>query len=186
MTTGSGDAVKSGAELGKGDAPVTQEAGLSAAKTLKQAAPPHQHSNDLLSRFTPDGKVANKGATAGTGDGVKSGAELGKGDAPVTQEATLSAARTTVGSTPGGNGFASTQSPIGASADAPAARAADASAAQRQFEKDNAPKPPKGRSLADKLNDGARSLQYEANRRKPGLSHDGQSGGVSIRMNHID
>jgi hypothetical protein len=64
-------------------------------------------------------------------------------------------------------------------------RSGDASAAQRQFEKDNAP-PEKGRSLADKLNDGAQSLQHEANRRKPGLSHDGQSGGVSIRMNHID
>ncbi|CDW95860.1 putative Type IV secretory pathway TrbL components-like protein [Thiomonas arsenitoxydans] len=134
------------------------------------------------------GKVAGK-AAEGAGkavEGVKSGAELGKADAPATQEAGLSSARTTVGSTPGGNGFASTQSQIGASADAsPAANAADASAAQRQFEKDNAPKP-KGRSLADTLKSGAQSLQYEANRRKPGLSHDGQSGGVSIRMNHID
>jgi hypothetical protein len=88
--------------------------------------------------------------------------------------------------TPGGNGFTSSPTPVGANADGPAVdRSGDASAAQRQFEKDNAP-PEKGRSLADKLNDGAQSLQHEANRRKPGLSHDGQSGGVSIRMNHID
>ena len=125
-------------------------------------------------------------AVKGAGDVVKSGAEIGKANAAMTQEAGLSPAQTTVNATPGGNGFASSSSPIGANADGPtAASGTDASAAQRQFESDNGP-PEKNRSIGDKLKDGAQSLQHESNRRKPGLSHDGQSGGVSIRMNHID
>lgn len=138
------------------------------------------------------GKAAGKAAETagqavkGAGDAVKSGAELGKADAPMTREAGLSPAQTTVNATPGGNGFASAPAQPGATADGPAAASgADSSAAQRQFEKDNTP-PEKGRGLGDTLKDGAQSLQHEANRRKPGLSHDGQSGGVSIRMNHID
>lgn len=161
---------------------VTEEAGKAAGKARSAV----KGAGETAARFAPDGKAANSGATTGTGDAVKSGAELGKANAPVTQEAGLSAAPTTVTATPGGNGFAASPTPVGANADGPqAASGTDTSAAQRQFEKDNAP-PNKGRSLADKLNDGAQSLQHEANRRKPGLSHDGQSGGVSIRMNHID
>ena len=139
-------------------------------------------------RFTPDGRSTNARATTGTGDAVKSGAELGKTAASMTREAGLSAAQTPVGSTPGGNGFASAQqSTTGTDTggNAPPSGSADASAAQRQFEKDNAPQD-KGRSIANTLKDGAQSLQHESNRRKPGLTHDGQSGGVSIRMNHID
>lgn len=125
-------------------------------------------------------------AVKSAGDVVKSGAEIGKANAAMTQEAGLSPAQTTVNATPGGNGFASSSAPIGANADGPtAASGTDASAAQRQFESDNGP-PEKNRSIGDKLKDGAQSLQHESNRRKPGLSHDGQSGGVSIRMNHID
>ncbi len=121
------------------------------------------------------GKAAGKAADAagsavkGAGDAVKAGAELGKANAPAA---------------PGGNGFASSSPSAGADGPA-AASGADSSAAQRQFEKDNAP-PEKGRSLGDKLKDGAQSLQHESDKRKPGLSHDGQSGGVSIRMNHVD
>ena len=178
----------------------TEEAGKAAGKGLETAGKATEGAGKAASkagaavkgagkasdRFAPDGKAVNAGATTGSADAVKSGAELGKANAPMTQEAGLSDAQTTVTATPGGNGFASTPSSAGAGADAPAAASAgDTSAAQRQFEKDNAP-PEKGRSLADKLNDGAQSLQHEANRRKPGLSHDGQSGGVSIRMNHID
>jgi type IV secretion system protein TrbL len=167
----------------------TEMAGNAAGKAAKGAEQAAKGAGDApgqAARFAPDGKAANTGATTGTGDAVKSGVELGKANAPMTQEAGLSAAQTPVSATPGGNGFASSPPLAGANADGPAAASgADTSAAQRQFEKDNA-SPEKGRSLGDKLKDGSQSLQHESNRRKPGLSHDGQSGGVSIRMNHVD
>lgn len=167
-------------------APSSGNAAGKAAEGAGQAAKGSGDAPGQPARFAPDGKAANTGATTGAGDAAKSGAEIGKANAPMTQEAGLSAAQAPVSATPGGNGFAASQPPVGANAGGPAAASGtDTSAAQRQFEKDNAP-PEKGRSLEDKLKDGAQSLQHESNRRKPGLSHDGQSGGVSIRMNHID
>jgi hypothetical protein len=144
----------------------------------------------MSARFQPDSKTANTGVTTGTGEGVKSGAELGKSAAPVTQEAKPSATAAAVGATPGGNGFESAQAQqsaaqteSGAGA-APASDAAQASA-QKAFEQDNA-QSKRGPGLADRALDAAQTMQHESNRRKPGLSHDGQSGGVSIRMNHVD
>lgn len=134
------------------------------------------------------GKAAGKGLEAAGQATKAAGKAAGNAaEAPMTREAGLSPAQTTVTATPGGNGFASSSAPTGAGADglAAASGADTSSAAQRQFEKDNAP-PEKGRSIGDKLKDGAQNLQHESSRRKPGLSHDGQSGGVSIRMNHID
>ncbi|OYV32645.1 MAG: hypothetical protein B7Z83_10510, partial [Thiomonas sp. 20-64-5] len=152
-----GAAAGSGAEMAGNAAGKAAEGAGQAAKGAGDAA-------GQAARFAPDGKAANTGATTGTGDAVKSGAELGKANAPMTQEAGLSAAQTSVSATPGGNGFASAPPHVGANTDAPAAAStADASAAQRQFEKDNAP-PDKGRSIGDKLKDGAQSLQHESNR----------------------
>ncbi|SCC94674.1 putative Type IV secretory pathway TrbL components-like protein [Thiomonas sp. X19] len=156
-------------------------AGAGAAGKAPSAGADASGSAATAARFKPDGPAANTGATTGTGDAVKSGAELGKAAAPTTQEAGLSSAPTTA-STPGGNGFASAP---GGEGGASAASGAEQATAQRQFEQDNKPKD-KGPSLSDRLHDGAATLQHESDKRKPGLSHDGQSGGVSIRMHHID
>ncbi len=178
LTSGAGKAAGAGiksASSAPGAAPGVEMAGKAAGARAEAAA--------TAARFQPDGSAANAGATTGTGDAVKSGAELGKAAAPATQEAGLSSAPTTA-STPGGNGFASASAPGGEGSPS-SASAAEQSAAQRQFEQDNKPKD-KGPSLSDRLHDGAATLQHESDKRKPGLSHDGQSGGVSIRMNHID
>jgi type IV secretion system protein TrbL len=209
-TTGAGDGVKSGAELGKSAAPVTQEAKPPAAAVAVGTTPggngfesPQAHQSAAqtesgagtaqatdAARFQPDGKSTNAGTTTGAGDGVKSGAELGKSAAPVTQEAKPPAAAVAVGTTPGGNGFESPQAHQSAAQTEPGAGTAQAtdatqSAAQKAFEQDNA-QTKRGPGLADKALDAAQTMQHESNRRKPGLSHDGQSGGVSIRMNHVD
>ncbi|MHB1666532.1 P-type conjugative transfer protein TrbL [Thiomonas sp.] len=160
--------------------------GIRAAGTAGKGLEAARQAAKGAGKATGNAAEAAGQAVKGAGDVVKSGAELGKANAAMTQEAGLSPAQTTVNATPGGNGFASSSAPIGENADGPtAASGTDASAAQRQFESDNGP-PEKNRSIGDKLKDGAQSLQHESNRRKPGLSHDGQSGGVSIRMNHID
>lgn len=186
-----GQAVGSGVEMagkaaGKGleaAGKATEQVGKAAGKTAEAGKAAEQSAAE---RFKPDGQAVNAGTTTGTADAVKSGAELGKADASMTQEAGLSAAQTQVGATPGGNGFASAQPepPAEAGGDAPQASAAESAAAQREFERDNTPQ--KKRGIADAMKGAAHDLQYEANRRKPGLVHDGQSGGISIRMNHID
>lgn len=197
-----GQAVGSGVEMagkaaGKGleaAGKATEQIGKSAGKTAdvagkaagKVADTAGKVAEQAAERFRPNGQAVNAGPTTGTADAVRSGSELGKADAPMTQEAGQSAAKTQVGATPGGNGFASAQPAPHAEAggDAPQASAAESAAAQREFERDNTPQ--KKRGIADALKGAARDLQYEANRRKPGLVHDGQSGGISIRMNHID
>ncbi|MHB1668680.1 MAG: P-type conjugative transfer protein TrbL [Thiomonas sp.] len=179
LAAGAGKAAGAGiksASSALGAAPGVEMAGKAAGARAEAAG-----TANTAARFKRDGPAANAGATTGTGEAVKSGAELGKAAAPTTQEAGLSSAPTTA-STPGGNGFASAPGGEGSPS---SASGAEQSAAQRQFEQDNKVKD-KGPSLSDRLHDGAATLQHESDKRKPGLSHDGQSGGVSIRMNHIE
>ena len=179
------------AQAGAGSALTSGAASGSMGASDKAATPnaPQAQSgqSEVSARFQPDGKAANTGVTTGTSEGVKSGAELSKPTAPVTQEAKPSAA---VSTTPGGNGFESSQAQHAAAQNESGAGAAQASeatqaAAQKAFEQNNT-QAKHGPGLADRALDAAQTMQHESNRRKPGLSHDGQSSGVSIRMNHVD
>jgi type IV secretion system protein TrbL len=188
LAAGGGKGAQAGLAAGAGA--VNSPMGTSGKGSTPSAPLAQNATNEVSARFRPDSNAANTSVTTGAGEGVKSGAELGKSATPVTQEAKPSATAAAVGATPGGNGFESARAQqsaahgeSGAGA-APASDAAQASA-QKAFEQDNA-QSKRGPGLADRALDAAQTMQHESNRRKPGLSHDGQSGGVSIRMNHVD
>ncbi len=91
----------------------------------------------------------------------------------------------TVDSTPGGNGFTSAPGAPGGSNETGgmSASGSDANVAQRAFDADQ--QQDKRKRLSDKLLDKSSDLQYAADRKKPGLTHDGSNGsGISIRIQH--
>ena len=151
-----------------------------------------------LSRLTQAaGGVA---AMTGNGDGktvetvgaaLKAGSDARKAGAgkaaqsPTGKDTRGAASPNTVDSKPGGNGFTGAPGTPGGMNETGgmSASGADANAAQRAFDADQ--QQDQGRSLADTLLEKSNALQYAADRKQPGLAHDGSSGsGISIRIQH--
>jgi type IV secretion system protein TrbL len=95
------------------------------------------------------------------------------------------ASPSTVGSKPGGNGFTGAPGTAGGTNETGgmSASGGDANAAQRAFDADQ--KQGNGKNWSDKLLDKSSDLQHAADRKQPGLAHDGSGGsGISIRIQH--
>jgi type IV secretion system protein TrbL len=125
------------------------------------------------------------GAAGGIGGSPASEQVVGTTGLSRLTQATQSPSSSGVESKPGGNGFTGMPVTLGGrnATGGRSANQGDASAAQRAFDADQ--KQGESGGLADTLLAKSDDLQHAADRKKPGLTHDGSGGGgISIRIQH--
>jgi len=125
-------------------------------------------------------------ATQAVGAEMQNGGDAIKAaQSPTGKDLSGAASPSTVDSKPGGNGFTSAPGTSGGMNETGGMSASgfDANAAQRAFKADQQQN--QGKSWADKLLDKSSDLQHAADRKQPGLAHDGSSGsGIGVRIQH--
>lgn len=166
-------------------------AGLAAAATGAAAGSYGAGLANLLKTKSAAGGIGGSptggGGGGGIGGGFKPGGGGGVGGGSAAKPSNPIAAadrRNGPAAKGGGAGFSST--PGGAEArNMTGGASASSDPAQREFDRSSGKGGAGGATLSSKLSDKARELQYQSDKRSPGLVQDGNhGGGISIRMGH--